>query len=218
MRLSAVVLASLLCVAPVASAQDWIDYVSKEDRFSCNFPGEPTVTQTTIKSQFGADLPARIYSASQGQSKYSMTVIDYAPVEQILTEKSKSCPAGSETCRGGGTSTGLGYWRADKAGAMVYWTWQLMKRPGAEVTEFGWTNMNLVEGHLLQITNKDKSRTFASIFMHEDKLYIAEGTVPAGYPEPGLFQQSVGWIDAEGKNIRYQTFYHNGFPMPARGR
>lgn len=54
--------------------------------------------------------------------------------------------------------------------------------------------------------------------MHENKLYIVEGTVPAGYPEPGLFQQSLGWLDESGNGIRYQSLYHHGFPAPARGR
>ena len=57
--------------------------------------------------------------------------------------------------------------------------------------------------------------------MHQHKLYIIEGTVPEGYPEPGLFQQSMQWIDKDGKGIRYQTIYSNSFhalgvyPAPA---
>ena len=73
-----------------------------------------------------------------------------------------------------------------------------MKRD-AMVTEFIWTNIDLVEGHLLHLTNADKSRTYTSIFMHENKLYIVEATVPAGEPEPGLFQQALGFIDEKGK-------------------
>jgi hypothetical protein len=42
--------------------------------------------------------------------------------------------------------------------------------------------------------------------------------VPAGDPEPGLFQQSLAWIDENGNGIRYQTLYHNGFPAPPRAR
>lgn len=77
--------------------------------------------------------------------------------------------------------------------------------------------MDLVEGHQLQLTNiADKSRTFASIYMHENRLYIMEGTVPAGYPEPALFQQSLGFIDKDGNGIRYQTRYVNGLPPPPR--
>jgi hypothetical protein len=79
----------------------------------------------------------------------------------------------------------------------------------------GWANMNLVEGHMLNLVNeKDKSRTSAAIYMHENKLYVIEGTVPAGYPVPDFFQQSVGWLDENGNDIRYLTIYHNGFPTP----
>jgi hypothetical protein len=87
-----------------------------------------------------------------------------------------------------------------------------------KVTHLLWNNVDLVEGHQLQLTNADGSRTLAAIYMHENKLYLLEGTVPAGYPEPGLFQQSVGWLDENGNGIRYQSLYHHGFPAPPRGR
>ena len=58
-------------------AQEWIEFASKEDRFTCNFPVQPKITQTTYRSQHEADLPARIYSAAQGQSRYSVTVVDW---------------------------------------------------------------------------------------------------------------------------------------------
>jgi len=80
-----------------------------------------------------------------------------------------------------------------------------------------WNFVDLVEGHQLQLTNNaDKSRTFAGIYMHENKLYVIEGTVPAGYPEPGLFQQSLGWLDENGVGLRYQSYYSNGYPPPPR--
>jgi hypothetical protein len=221
MRLRALAaVAVVLSVCAATSAQEWIEFVSKEDRFSANFPGPPQIRETTYKSQFGADLPARVYSASLGPSRFSLTVVDYGPIEKILTEKSKSCPAGAETCLGGAnpeSSTGAGYWKADVAGAIVYATFQFMQRDAA-VTHLVWSNIDLVEGHMLQLTNKDKSRTSASIFMHEMKLYIAEATVPAGSAEPGLFQQSLGWVDEKGNSIRYRTLYHQGFPTPARAR
>ena len=210
----------MLSISAPAHAQEWTEFVSKDDRFTTNFPGQPEIRQSTYRSQFGADLPSRVYSATSGQSRFSVTVVDYRPVEKLLTEKAKSCPAGAETCLGGATaasSTGAGYWKADVAGAIVYATRQFMKRDAA-ITEFIWTNIDLVEGHLLHLTNTDKSRTYASIFMHADRLYIAEATVPAGEPEPGLFQQALGWIDENGNSIRYKTLYHHGLPVPPRTR
>ena len=211
-------LALVVAMSGPALAQEWVEFASQPDRFTCNFPVQPKVTETTFKSQFGADLPARVYSAESGRSRYSLTVVDYNPVERILTEKSKACPAGAETCKGGGGSTGAGYWKADVEGAIIYATWQFMQRE-AKVTYLVWNNIDLVEGHQVQLTNNaDKSRTLAAVYMHENKLYIIEGTVPAGYPEPGLFQQSLGWLDENGNGVRYQSLYHNGFPTPPVAR
>jgi hypothetical protein len=82
----------------------------------------------------------------------------------------------------------------------------------------------MVEGNFLQLTNPDESRTFAYVAMHENKLYILEGTVPKGYPEPGLFQQSMGFVDANGNGLRYQgVIYSNAYhgmgvyPKPPSG-
>ena len=74
-----------------------------------------------------------------------------------------------------------------------------------------WNWEDLVEGHELHLTNADGSRTFAFVAMHENKLHILDGTVPKGYPEPGLFQQSLGWVDEEGRGVRYQAIYSNEF-------
>jgi len=69
---------------------------------------------------------------------------------------------------------------------------------------------DLVEGYSLQLTNPDASRTFAYVTMHENRLYIFEGTTPKGYPDPALFQGSVGFVDDKGNGIRYVDFYANG--------
>jgi hypothetical protein len=92
----------------------------------------------------------------------------------------------------------------------VYATFKLLQRH-ATLNQLTWEWQDLVEGHIVQLTNADQSRTFAWVGMHQHKLYIIEGTVPAGYPEPGLFQQSMQWIDKDGKGIRYQTLYSNSF-------
>src|SRR5262245_26854975 len=105
----------VLCLSGSLFAQEWIEFASREDRFTCNFPTQPKITQTIYKSEHGADLPARIYAATQGQSRYSVTVVDYNQVQPILTEKSKSCPVGAEPCIGGAAS-GEGHWRSDLRG------------------------------------------------------------------------------------------------------
>ena len=131
MRMIAVVLtASLVSTAP-AFAQEWTDFVSREDGFRVNFPGQPKITQTTFTSEYGADLPARVYSVARGDERYSMTVVDYRPIEKILTERAKKCPPfADERCTGfgAGAIVGAGYWRTDIRGALVWASWQFMQR------------------------------------------------------------------------------------------
>src|SRR5262249_54829995 len=101
MRLTPIVSAALaVSLAGPLFAQEWIEFANREDRFTCNFPSQPKVTETTYRSQMGADLPARVYSATQGQSRYSITVVDYNQAQPILFEKAKHCPAGAEPCLG----------------------------------------------------------------------------------------------------------------------
>lgn len=214
MRLTPIIsMAVALSVAAPLFAQEWVEFASREDRFTCLFPTQPKVTETTYLSQHEANLPARIYSAEEGQSRYKVTVVDYTQAQRILTEKAKSCPAGAEPCLGGPGDEG--HWRSDIRGAIDWATWQLIKGD-AKVTSFVWAAMDMVEGRQIQLTNPDKSRTFVGIFMHQNKLYINEGTVPRGYPEPALFQQSLGWLDENGIGLRYTSYYNNSYPPPSR--
>jgi hypothetical protein len=75
------------------------------------------------------------------------------------------------------------------------------------MTFYGWYAADLVSGHQLQLLNRDQSRTFATVNMHGTRLYILEGTVPRGAPAPGLFQQSLMFLDEKGNSIRYQNYY-----------
>src|SRR5690349_6412010 len=121
MRLVILVSAALMTISlsTTAFAQEWIEFASRDERITCLFPGQPKVTEATWVSEYGAILPARLYSAAQGQSRYSVTVVDYNPVERLMVEKSKACPPGTETCQGV-ADWGLGYWKNDMRGAIVY--------------------------------------------------------------------------------------------------
>ena len=218
MRMIEVMSAALvLSLAGPAFAQDWDEYINRQDGFRVNLPGQPKVTETTYKSEYGADLPARVYSVDRGQERYSVTAVDYGQGQRLLTEKAKACPAWADERCTGVEVVGLGYWKMDMAGALLHATMKFLKRD-AKLTDLSWNFVDLVEAHLIQLTNPDQSRTFATISMHEDKLYILEGTVPKGYPEPGLFQQSMGYVDKDGNGIRYRSVYSNIFPAPPRTR
>jgi hypothetical protein len=210
----------VVSMTAAAAAQEWIEYQNKEEGFKIVFPAQPKVTETVWKSAFGYPLPARVYSAERGTGRYSVTVVDYSGIEQLGIARRKACPAGAEPCIGSDLS-GPGYWRHDVRGALVYAASKFMQRD-ADVTHFMWNHQDLVEGYEIQLTNKDQSRTYAYVGMHEMKLYVLEGTVPKGYPEPALFQSALGFVDKDGNGIRYQTIYDNKFfglkelPTPAR--
>ena len=222
MRTIVLVFAMLSVSGPVA-AQQWTEYVNTQDGFKVNFPGQPTVTETTWQSQLDYVLPARVYSADRGREHYSVTVVDYSDLERQGIERAATCPPGNAQCRANaGPILGPGYWKHDERGAIVYATFKLLQRD-ATLTSLAWEWQDLVEGHLIQLTNNaDQSRTFAYVAMHENKLYIVEGTVPRGFAEPALFQQSLGWVDRDGNRIRYRIVYSNAYhglgvyPVPPR--
>jgi hypothetical protein len=201
----------VLALCGSAAAQSWEEYVNTEDGFKINFPGQPKITPLTWKTQLDYVLPGRVYSADRGDEHYSVTVVDYRGLEQQGIERSKTCPPGNAQCRAdAGEVIGPAYWKQDERGAIVYATFKLLQRD-AKLTNLAWEWQDRVEGHMLQLTNRDESRTFAYVAMHENKLYIVEGTVPKGYPEPGLFQQSMGWVDKDGRGIRYEMIYSNSY-------
>ena len=205
-----------VAMSGISFAQEWADFASKEDRFAVNFPGQPVITETTWTSQVGVVLPARVYSGTSGAGRYSVTAVDYNPMERILEEKSRHCPPGAETCAGI-RDWGLGYWKIDLRGAVVYAVSKLLQRD-VTITNMMANFQDLVSGQELQLTNKaDQSRTFASIYLHENRLVILEATVPKGYPPPTIFQQSLGWLDEAGVRVRYNSIYYNEPDTPKPG-
>jgi len=52
MRLTPVVSALILSISGPAFAQEYVEFVSRQDRFWCTFPLQPKVTETIYRSQF----------------------------------------------------------------------------------------------------------------------------------------------------------------------
>lgn len=180
-------------------AQEWSTYTNRLDRFEVNFPGQPKVEEIKWPSEYGAVFPGRVYSLEQNGSRYSVTVIDYTDAERIHAARTNHTEADSLPI----------YWQVDVQASIAYAATKFRQRPGVKVTYDAFHYIDLVSGHQLQMTNPDQSRTFAGIYLHESRLYILEATVPAKAPPPGLFQQSLGFLDAAGKKVRYPTIYYN---------
>jgi hypothetical protein len=223
MRRIAIVAAAIAVTSLPAAfsfAQEWIQFVSKADLFGVNFPVEPKTQEIQFSTEFGIMLPARVYSADAGQSRYSVTVVDYADAEKIHTARVEQCKKA-----GGEGDACQNDWRSDVQGSIVYAASKYVKGTG-KVTHFGWSVVDNVEGIRVQVTNADRTRTFAEIHRHGTRLYVLEATVPARAPAPGLFQQSLLFTDEEGHPIRYRSTYTTGYselwkfpaPPPPRAR
>lgn len=222
MRVIATLCALLLSLPGLAAAQEWQEFVFQQDGISVNFPSKPTITETRWTSQLRYTLPARVYSVENGPERYSMTVVDYRPLEQQGYERWKQCPPGNSQCRNGGETIGPGYWKQDERGAMTFALSKYMKDEKYTITDYAWDWQDMVEGYHLQLDGPGDRRTLVYVAMHQRKLYMLEASSPAHYPEPGLFQQSIGWLDENGKRIRYtETIYSNSYhglgvyPKPA---
>jgi hypothetical protein len=197
MHLAKLILAaSALLLSSPSVGQGWIEYVSIADRFTMYVPGEPDVRDISYASEYGVVFPARMYSYEDGPSRYSVTVVDYTDSEGIHSERSNKTSA----------DDGSLYWAVDVLGSIAYAAWNIRKR-GGEVTHDAWHYIQRVEGHQLQVTNADRSRTYAGIYLHETRLYILEATVPPGSPPPIIFQQSLSLLDDEGNTFNYEYIH-----------
>jgi hypothetical protein len=204
-RISLMTAALSLFISGPSFGQEWIQYASKADLFGVNFPSEPKVEDIAYATEFGITLPGHVYRADSGPSHYSVTVVDYNDAEKIHTARADQCKK-----NGGESDACQNEWRGDVQGSIVHAAWKFIQR-NAKVTYYAWAVTDNVEGQRLQLTNPDGSRTFAAIYRHGTRLYVLEGTVPRGAPAPGLFQQSLMWLDEEGKPVRYRTLYTTGY-------
>jgi hypothetical protein len=185
-----------------------MEFTSVQDGFTIVFPGKPTVRETTWPSEYGAVFPGRVYSVQQGASRYTVTMIDYRNAPAIHAKIAKPESFQQDV-----------YAQIDVQASIQYAATKLYRsKPGAKVTYDAWHYIDLVEGHQLQLTNADNTKTYVSIYLHENRLYIVDATVPANAPAQGIFQQNLGFLDEKRGRVRYNEIYSNRPPaLPARG-
>jgi hypothetical protein len=210
MYIAALMIALLLSAPGLAVAQEeWEVFVNSQDSFTVNFPGKPKIADITWKSQLGFTLPGRVYSAEKGKERYSVTVVDYRPLEEQGIARWKACPPGNAQCRDGGATIGPAYWKQDERGAIAFAIAKYLKNPSYDVTDYAWDWQDMVEGYHLQLKGGGM-RTLVYVAMHDRKLFVLEAVSPESYPEPGLFTHSMGYLDKDGKRIRYTETVYSG--------
>ncbi|HYR88755.1 MAG TPA: hypothetical protein VE422_32050 [Terriglobia bacterium] len=163
----------ILCVSMPCFAEDYIEFVDRAERFGVSFPGQPQIRDITFMSEEGSTLPARLYTVQSASGRYSVTVVNYTTVAATFVR------------------------------ASIAWAAWNIRKHGGDITYDAFAQVDRIEGHQLQITNADKSRTFVAIHLHARRLYILEATVPPNSVPPALFQQSLRILDENGTQIRY---------------
>jgi hypothetical protein len=194
-QLQILVAASALSVAGTAASQEWVTYTSMQDHFRVHVPCNFSVSDSTWDSEYGGVMPSRIYDCNAGASNYKITVVDYTDSQRIHAEREGRTEADYIDI----------YWEVDVRASVTYAASLIRQRPGT-VTFDAYHYVDRVEGEQLQMTYPDNNRLYAAIYLHDSKLYIFEATVPPRTPPPGMFQQSLEFVDAEGGRIRYQNF------------
>ena len=203
---------SLLLISSAAFAQDWVEYKNIDEGFQIAFPSQPQTQQTTFTSQYGYMLPEKTYSVVSGPQRFSVTVVDYRGIEQQAI--ARACPQGKkENCRTSALLAviGISEWRNDVRGAIAYSLNRFTSRNARIIRVTGdW--QDLVEGMMLTLDNADMTRTAVAISMHDNRLYIIEGTAPVARFAPAIaFPQNFQYVDKDGTAIRYQRMYSNSF-------
>ena len=193
MRISSLLVALIFLFSNTVVAQGWRVFTDRSQYFSVNFPGEPEITEISYDSEYGATLPAKVYAVRNGDSLHSVTVVDFSDAARIYQELPDRTDEGNNAA----------LWLYDQRASVAYAARNFRLR-GGEVTYDAWHHIDLVEGHQLQITNPDQSRTYASMYLHDGRLYVLEATVPQGSLPQGLFQQSLSFLDEDGNRIRYR--------------
>jgi len=215
-HIASFVVVFLLSLGTGFAQEEWHTFTSMKDRFSINVPAEPVVTDIVWDTEYEGKLPGRVYTVKKGASTYSVTVVDYNSLKDQQIAKGKDCTPGRDGCTANSAArrsepNGVGYWKTDIRGALVYAAFKFLQRD-VKVNYYMWNWMGQgPEVNELQLTsNVDRSRTFASILMHHNWLYIIEGTVPAGALPPQLFQQSISLMEADGTRASHGRTYFNG--------
>jgi hypothetical protein len=158
-RVVTLVFALTVLSASTAFAQGWHDYISRDEFFLVSMPSEPQITSTSYRAASGAMLPAKQFVATEGQRRYTVTVVHYMNASA-----------------------------ADEAAALEHAVRSFRSRP-AQVTYDRAQVIEGVPGHMIYLLNPDRSRVAAGVILHPrdtghggpGRLYILEGQVDASF-------------------------------------
>lgn len=178
MRFVRLIAALAVCFSTAAYAQAWSEYINREEFFTVNFPGEPTVKEIPYKTEKGTALKAKVFTAnapagSITAGRYAMTVVDYSTAKDELAT---AVAEAAKVFRAKGNPT------YDDTG-----------------------NVDRIRTQRQTIETSNMTYIMTEILAHGTRLYIVEAETAMTVPPPAQFQASVQILDEEGRRIRYEN-------------
>ncbi|GIT14356.1 MAG: hypothetical protein CM1200mP36_01120 [Gammaproteobacteria bacterium] len=181
----------LVCVSGVSHARGGSSTSIAQINSSSIFPGNRKCGRRLTVCLRG-HFPARVYSVEASSGVYSVTVVDYRESERIHSERTDRTEANSSS------SVWVTDVRASVAHAAQGFEGEVGKSrtmPGPISTRLKGTSSRSPTPISPVVLWQFICTTVASTFWRQGSLGIAT---------PGLFQQSLGILDDEGRRLRYQ--------------
>ena len=180
MRFVSLIVAFMALVASgAANAQDWGEYVNRDNFFTVNFPGDPVETAAPYKTAKGTMLTARTFTANAPADSilagtYALTVVDYNSAKDEIPTAIEEAAA------------------AIRAKGTVKYDGQ-----------------NMLDNHRswrLTVETAAGRRILAEVLVAENgRLYISEAETALNITPPAQYQASLQILDENGVRIRYKS-------------
>ena len=183
-----------LCSGAALAAEAVKPFISREDRFTLNFPTPPKVEEFTYTSEYGSPWKARRYISEHDGYRYIMTVVDMSTT--ALT-------------RDRDQFRNVGRPGNEKRGAMAHAATNL--RQSGKVTLDAYDELQVIPGHRLEIELADGRQNIVQMHAHGPFLYILEAISPPGAVPGYDVQSSLELLDGEGMVPRYRD---NDYSFP----
>ena len=158
-------------------------------------PGEFAIEEIDFETEYGIVVPARVFSHENETGRYSVTVVDYREAQRLHDERLEQI---------GGIYQPI-YAQVDVRGSIAYVAKKIRDR-ASTVDYDAYHYISRIEGHQLQTTNPDQTRTFAALYLYQSRLYVIDATVSPNTAPPGMFQQSLEFVDEDGEVITFRNF------------
>jgi len=189
-------LASIMLFSASTLAQRWAPYTSEDGDFRIMAPGGSfDIEYVDWESEYGIVVPAKVHTAVADQDTFTLTVVDYHDSMELHQQRIEELD---------GVYIGV-YGEVDVRGSVAYAARMIRER--AESVEYdNYHYIGRLDGHQLQTTNPDGTRSFAGLYLLESKLYIIEARVDPSSSRGGMFQQSMEFLDEDGIGIFFDSF------------